>query len=301
MSNCYTAAAETKLIGRLQARRARNNFDELRRNRGLASTVVKQSELGKHFARVLTGVLHRLHSGTQFRGVVFQHGVVEERTHLELGKVEQEFRAVRAFNLVGIERVRTLFRSLFELFAVQARDNSRLEGDGRNESVIDEVRLRGVLRQDAVGDGARRAEGERLLGGVNDNIVDVFRVETRELRPSLITNNVQARFAVVDRLENTRVLDDGGVDTAAETLVGRNRHDDGSLCLSIRRIAQQSHERLNQRTRLFTLRLRPLQTGRGNHLHRLGNLLNVTDGAHANLHRLQRNSARALRSSIASS
>jgi len=301
MSNCYTAAAETELLGRLQARRARNNFDKLRRNRGLASTVVKQSELGKHFARVLTRVLHGLHSGTQFRGVVFQHGIVEERTHLELRKVEQEFGAIRAFYLVRIKRVCTLFRSLFELFAVQASDNSWLERDGRNKSVIDEVRLRGVLRQDTVSDGARRTEGERLLGGVNDRAVDVLRVETRELRPCLITNDVQARFTVVDRLENTRVLDDGGVDTAAEALVRRNWHDKGSLRLSVRHIAQQSHERLNHRTRLFTLRLRPLQTGRGNHLHRLGDLLNVTDGAHANLHRLQRNAARALWSSIASS
>mmetsp|Transcript_1261 Transcript_1261/g.2766 ORF Transcript_1261/g.2766 Transcript_1261/m.2766 type:complete len:333 (-) Transcript_1261:108-1106(-) len=270
-----------------------NNFDKLRGNGGLTSTVVQERELVQHFSGIFGRGFHGLHSRAQLRRVVFEHGVVEQRTHLELGEIKQKFRTIRTFNFVRIKCIHTLFRNLFELVVGQNRRHRRPERNGGLEAVVNQVRLWRVLRHDRIRDAAHRGERQRLLGRIDDNVVDLLRIQARDLRTCLFADDIQRRHAAIHFIQNLRVLHHGGVDTTTQTLIRSNRHDERfPFNLHGRSIPQQPHEWLYQRARLLRARLRALQPRRGDHLHRLCNLLDVPYRLHANLHRLQRNAPR---------
>mmetsp|Transcript_2107 Transcript_2107/g.8296 ORF Transcript_2107/g.8296 Transcript_2107/m.8296 type:complete len:366 (+) Transcript_2107:51-1148(+) len=278
----------------LERGRAGDDLDELRGDGRLARAVVEQRELPEHVLGVLRGVLHRLHPRPELGRAVFQERVVHHHAHVELREVQQELRALGALHLVLVELDRARLGGFLVLVRGENRRHRGLERDDALKPVVHDLVLLRPLREDGVRHQRRGGEREGDLRQVHDHVLHVFSLSLRELRASLLAHDGHGAL-VAQPADNLGVLHHRGVDTAAQALVRGHGHDHGLLRLDAGLIAEHAEQRLHDAARLLHLDLRALQARRRHHLHRRGDLLNVTDGLHALRDDLQRHRTRSAR------
>ena len=278
----------------LKRGRAGDDLDELRGDGRLARAVVKQRELPEHVLRVFRGVLHRLHPRPELRRAVFQERVVHHDAHVELREVQQELRALGPLHLVLVELDRARLGGFLVLVRGEERRHRGLERDDALEPVVHDLVLLRTLREDGVRHQRRGGEREGDLGEIHDHVLHVGRLSLRELRARLLAHDGHGA-RVAQPADHLGVLHHRGVDAAAQALVRGHGHDHGLLRLDAGLVAEHADHRLHHAARLLHLGLRALQSRRRHHLHRRGDLLNVTDGLHALRDDLQRNRTRSAR------
>lgn len=147
--------------------------------------------------------------------------------------------------------------------------------------VVDDLHAGVVLGQqgDLVGNGLGIGEGGDILADVGEAENHSIGVGSGQLGLGLLAENDDVRVGVL--LENTASsLAQTGVDTTAKTLVGAG--DDQQSLLVVERLGlgllEDGVGGLTVGTRIVHGLLGTVQTGRGDDLHGVGDLLDVLDG-----------------------
>lgn len=133
-----------------------------------------------------------------------------------------------------------------------------------------------------VGDGLRIREGRNVLADTEEAEGDVLGVGTGELGLGLLTDNNDIAVGLFEE-ETASSLGERGVNTTAEALVGRG--DDEQSLLVVQRlglgVVEDGLGGLTVGAGLGHHALGTGELGRGDNLHRLGNLFDVADGLEA--------------------
>ncbi len=163
-------------------------------------------------------------------------------------------------------------------------DDGGLVAGGVDELVVDDLDV-GVVAlelQDLVGDGLGVGEGGDVLAGAVEGEDDVAGVGPAQLGARLLADEDEVGGLVAGPDLAAHVARQAGVDAAAEALVGAADDVERLLALGVERLRLGALEHLAVGLPVLPGRLHgPLgarQLGRGDHLHRVGDLLDVPDG-----------------------
>lgn len=175
------------------------------------------------------------------------------------------------------------------LLRVGLNDGS-LVGLSVDELVVDDLNTAVVGRQqsDLVGNSLSIGEGGDVLADVGEGEEDLLGSETRQLGLALLTKNDEVGVRVGSQ-QTLGSLAQTGVDTTTKTLVGAS--NDIQSLLVLQRLGlgllEDSVGGLTVDARLVHSSLGASETGGGNDLHGVGNLLDVLDGLEAALNLTQ--------------
>lgn len=169
-------------------------------------------------------------------------------------------------------------------------NNGSLVGLSIDELVEDNLDAAVVGRQqrDLVGNSLSIGEGGDVLADVREGQEDLLGSGTRKLGLALFTKNDEIGIRVGSQ-HTASSLAQAGVDTTAKTLVGAS--DDVQSLLVLQRLGlgllEDSVGGLTVDARLIHSSLGASETGGGNDLHGVGDLLDVLDGLEAALNLTQ--------------
>lgn len=218
---------------RLKSGGTGDDVDEVVGDGGLSTAVVDHVEVGDHVAGVLGGVVHGVALGVDLGGVSLDEGGVDGVGKGELGEVLGDV----VLLLVELE-----LGGVAERVFGEDLDDVGLEGEGRDVLVVDEVDLVELDAglDDLVCDGGCVGEGGDVLADLVEGERDVLGERAAELGLGLFAEDddggalggVGVAGGGTDLVElGLGALCDGGVDTAAETLVGGD--DDEELAATL--------------------------------------------------------------------
>lgn len=262
----------------VQRRSTSNDIDQLVGNDGLSGSVVQNGVGSDHVTGVLRSIVHGVSSGRNLRSVTLSLGSQKRVGQRKLG---QSLRGLLVLQLVLAQTW-----SLLDGVGGENRELRWLERNTGNELVVQDF---GVLvfaqGGDLIGDQGNLVEGRLGLTNTAESQLQLLGVGSVQLDLSLVTNgdNVNVSVQLTNSLSGG--LGDLSVDRTTQTLVGGNNNQQGLVGSSLfwLSVLEELSVGLVEDSGGLHGSLGLVQSGGGNNLHGLGDLLDVLNGLKTHL------------------
>ncbi|KAJ8611823.1 hypothetical protein MRB53_037736 [Persea americana] len=255
-----------------------DDFDQLTSDDSLSRSVVQNLESVDHVAGVLGGIVHGVAARGDLAGVTLGKRPVERVGEGVFAEVGQD-------GVVDFGEITRLANSLLRV----GFDNRGLVALRVDEAVVQDLDAGIITGQlsDLVDDVLHIGKGRHILANTSKAQRNLLGVASAQLRLAFLAEDDQFVVTRVFVEETAGGAGQTGVDTTAKTLVGARDDEQRLLVLCLDRLGLGLLEHgvggLSIGAGLVHGSLGASEFGRGDNLHRLGDLLDVADGLEAAL------------------